>query len=71
MCEIPHCGLQVRRIVGGLIEETSAGVARCVGKGFVCRVYTAAGLEEFAGKKGSNDLVCARCRYSGKQGECV
>lgn len=56
----------------GRIEETDAGVsrnlacARCVEKGFVCSVYSAAAVEEFAGKKGSSN-ACARCRYSGKQ----
>lgn len=61
----------------GRIKETSVGKARrlvcvrCVAKGFIYRVYTTAGTEQFVGKKGSNNLIYGRYRYSGKQSECL
>lgn len=60
----------------GRIEETDAGTmrnpacARCVDKGFACRIYTTAAAQLYAGKKGTEQL-CSRCRYANKPRECI
>lgn len=57
--------------VGRIEEDLTSSVlrtpacARCAARGWACRVYTAAAVQQYQGRQTMNK--CGRCRYDGQQ----